>query len=372
VRWRGGGERGALARSSPGLLRRRTPSALRQLLADAEADAPLLRVRLDALQAAWQLQHAPGVKTVSFGVWPPGAAVGEVLLKRGKGWQAFGQHTGARTLLYPEETLFLMESDRLVCFPDVGARTPLTLHAGYAAAAAAGVSSARYAAFAHLCRMGFVVRRCGLPWFLDRRGWAHAAHEEAELEASGDAQPAAAGAGSAPEGEDEEAPDGWLADCEAARAEPDEAAQPPLEEATQPVTQEPSQPPCADADAVPAHEGACRGWWPASAWEPAPLPAAAAQPAVRARSPQHARLPAEPAWGAPEVVYDVWPPRSTFNKRLAGAPQFRLCLCEARPPSAAELAAMSAASAPVPVKCVIVKPGIFMGFEVGLSAAVAS
>jgi hypothetical protein len=348
----------------------------------------VLRTRLNALQAAWELQHAPGAKTASYGVWPPAPAQGEVLLKRGKGWQAFGQHLGARTLLFPEETLFLMESDRLVCYGDVGARAPLSLHAGYAAAAAAGVTAERYAAFAHLCRMGFVVRRCGAPWFLDRRGWAHAAQEEA-LERQAEARCAEAAAATTA-----------AAATAAQQLQPVDAAAAGWEEADGDTPWEAAPPLPAEAEAELAEEeqsgaavlppavgdtlsaGSSRGWWPRSAWEAPPAPpgaaasAAAAAPACAAAAAAPvapavaaaavAGAAASGAAGAPELVYDVWPPRSTFNKRNAGPPSFRLCLSSSRPPSCTELAALTAASRGVPVKCAIVRPGMFIGFDVTL------
>lgn len=326
-------------------------------------DVPLLRARLDSLQAVWELQHAPRGKAVSYGLWPKGANRVEILFKRGKGWQAFGQHTGSRTLLLPEEALYLMESDRLVCLPAISSGAPLTLHAGYAAAMATGLTSAHYSAFAHLCRMGFVVRRCDEPWFLDRKGWAYAAQEEARLER--EEEPAAPGATEpvlppvADEGDD--APwvnPGW-----------GEQAVAPMAGVEQPVQSDALEPPPAAA----AGDAPCRTWWPAEAAPAyvaplAPLPVVEEAVAPAALPPPHAALPAGPAEDAPRVVYDVWPPRANFNKRTTGKPQFRLCITSVRPPAPAELAVMSAASAPVPVKSVIVRPGMFIGFDINLSA----
>ena len=323
---------------------------------------PLLRARLDSLQAVWELQHAPRGKAVSYGLWPKGADKVEILFKRGKGWQAFGQHTGSRTLLLPEEALYLMESDRLVCLPAISSGSPLTLHAGYAAAMAAGLSTTHYAAFAHLCRMGFVVRRCGEPWFLDRNGWAYAAAEEARLEREEDA---AAPAGAelvvpvvADEGDERpwEGP-GW-GEQAAPAADAEQAMQ----------TDEPQVAPPAAADGAP-----CRAWWPAEAASfvapLAPLPPVAEEPLAPAvLPPADAPLPTGSPEDAPRVVFDVWPPRANFNKRTTGRPSFRLCITSVRPPAPAELAAMGAASAPVPVKSVIVRPGMFIGFEISLSA----
>ena len=330
---------------------------------------PLLRARLDSLQAVWLLQHAPRGKAVSYGLWPKGADKVEILFKRGKGWQAFGQHTGSRTLLLPEEALYLMESDRLVCLPALSSGAPLTLHAGYAAALATGLSSAHYAAFAHLCRMGFVVRRCGEPWFLDRKGWAYAAAEEARLER--DEEPAPASAEPVPvavaaEDADEQAWEGGAWGDGAAspqRAAADAEQQPPSDVPMQ--------------TAAGLGDAPSRAWWPAQAAGPAPPPvpppAPPAAPAEEFVPPAALQAPvtltpAGAAEDAPRLVYDVWPPRANFNKRTTGTPQFRLSITSVRPPAPAEVAALSAASAPVPVKSVIVRPGMFIGFDINLSA----
>jgi len=114
---------------------------------------------MDALESAWQLEHEASSRNLTYGLWPPGSSTVEVLLRRSKGWNAFGRTQGQRTLLNPEEALFLMESDRLLAYRAVGDHLPMSLHAGYAAAAAVGLTSERYAVFAHLCRLGFIVRR---------------------------------------------------------------------------------------------------------------------------------------------------------------------------------------------------------------------
>ena len=346
----------------------------------SEADAVTLRARLDALQTVWQLQHAPHAKHVSYGTWPHGAQQAEVLAARGKGWQAFGQHTGSRTLLFPEEALFLMESDRLVCYPGVEARAPMTLHAGYAAAAAAGVTPERYAAFAHLCRMGFVVRRCRAPWILDRRGWAHAKLEEARLARE---EELGSGGAAAPAGEQVDAHDQDIDDAEGEGWDDQAAAEQQQQRAVADATPaadvhaplvaplSTSPPTLASTDA--ASTGS-RGWWPRSGWEAGAAFQAAPlmpTPTTHAQAVAGSSAPAAPqaarSAGAPELLYDVWPPRSTFNKRCAGPPAFRLCVSTARPPSCDELAAITSDSAPVPVKCVIVRPGMFVCFKVVLA-----
>jgi len=322
---------------APGQVRGARGRRLRRLtcaqLFATEEDLPLLRSRLDALQTAWQLEHAVTPRWVSYAVWPLGSANVEVLLKRGKGWNAFGTHIGPRTVLCAEEALFLMESDRLVVYRDARDEVPISLHAGYASALAAGISAERYTAFAHLCRLGFVVHRHGTPWFVDSRS-----AEAAEV-----AEPASA------------AFDAPACEPPAAPLEPPAA---PLEPPATPL--EPPEPPAEPLEAAaPPHPS--RAWWRSDHW-PVPPPTC---PPLEVEPPPSAAEASASAW-TPELLYDVWPPQSVFTKKRVGKPFFRVCLSTARPPNAAETAALAARSGNVPVKCIIVKPGIVIGFDVGV------
>ena len=57
-----------------------------------------------------------------------------------------------------------------------------------------------------------------------------------------------------------------------------------------------------------------------------------------------------------------------FTRKRPPLPSFRVALCSHRPPSGAECAALCRASGSVPVKCVVVRPGIVIGFDVALQA----
>ena len=304
-----------------------------QLFSTAE-DVPVLHSRLDALHSAWQLEHALQARWASYAVWPHGSATAELLLKRGKGWNAFGTHVGPRTLLCAEEALFLMESDRLVVYRAAGDAVPLTLHDGYASALASGVSPEQYTAFAHLCRLGFVVHRHGTPWFMDSL-----AESTAIAAAAADPLVDAAGAPFPPVDELGGAASEQAVAVAEAAAEPIRAAEPVL--------------------AAPA--AASRAWWRSDAWPAAP---ASGLPLV-VEPPISAAEASASAW-APRLLYDVWPPQAVFTKRRVGKPFFRVCLSTFRPPNAAETAALAAKSGNVPVKCIIVKPGIVIGFDVGV------
>jgi hypothetical protein len=328
-----------------------------QLFSTAE-DLPLLNSRLDALESAWQLEHAPAARFVSYALWPPGSSTCELLLKRGKGWNAFGQHQGPRTVLSAEEALFLMESDRLVVFRSATDPVPLSLHAGYAAALAAGVTPERYAAFSHLCRLGFVVHRHGTPWFLDsREAEAAAAADGAAEECPEPSLPSVEDLGAAAMHE----PAADLDDPEALAPDADadaDLAEPEPEAEAEPVAAVEAEPPAADAPPL-----ASREWWSAKSWScPADFPGRR-ELAVDA-APAAAEC-AEARW-APQLLYDVWPPQSAFTKRRVGKPFFRVALCTPHPPSAADTARLSQQSGLVPVKYVIVQPGIVIGFDVSV------
>ena len=329
----------------------------------SEADLPTLRARLDALQSAWELAHAPGVRAVSFAVWPPGAHLVDVLLRRGKGWQSFGMLAGARNTLSAEEALFLMESDRLVVYRSAADEAPLSLHGGYAAASAAGVKADEYAAFAHLCRLGFVVKRCGerLPEEATPVAPEPALNdglpsvEELGVVAwqTGDAAGAVASEGAPspqqppPRDEAAEAPPGGApppaqpadAPREAAAAA---AATVPAAGAAEPAAAEPAAappaPPPAEVDAPPPPPP--RGWWPppgspGCAWPPHPHPHPHSHPHHPPPPPPH--LPhshlcavdappsdaeaASSAW-APSLVYDVWQPMARHTPSFSSPPHF--------------------------------------------------
>jgi hypothetical protein len=61
-----------------------------------------------------------------------------------------------------------------------------------------------------------------------------------------------------------------------------------------------------------------------------------------------------------------WSYRAFPDLATAPLPDLVTLLSSARPPNAAETAALAARSGNVPVKCIIVKPGIVIGFDVGV------
>jgi len=315
-------------------------------LFSGEEDLPLLQSRMDALQSAWQLKHEASSRHVSYGLWPPGSSVVEVLLRRGRGWNTFGQSQASRWLMIPEEALFLMESDRMLVYRAVGDEAPMTLHAGYAAAAETGLTAERYAVFAHLCRLGFAVRRnkSVAPRFEQYVSIAPAAPQVPPLAAEDlpGVTPAAT--------EDEPRVEGDAAD-----AADEEGGQPGADE------------PGADADAT--IQDACmqadhavstssRGWWRVGdAW-----PQAKANGLVLVDALPHEAQASADAWH-PELLYDVWNAR--FNLKFA-KPIFRVVMSTHRPPNAAEMAKLCRQNGSISLKCIVVKPGIVIGFDFGV------
>jgi hypothetical protein len=306
---------------------------------------------MDALESAWQLEHEASSRNLTYGLWPPGSSTVEVLLRRSKGWNAFGRTQGQRTLLNPEEALFLMESDRLLAFRAVGDDAPMSLHAGYAAAAAVGLTSERYAVFAHLCRLGFIVRR-------HSKASPRAEEDAADGPAAQEPQlptveDLATGASGSPL-DGGHLQDG-AQDGEAALGEQLEAGA------------------CAPggvhdgAHGTPAPVGGdtasapSRGWWrPGTSWPQGP----ASIPVLLDALPSEAQACAD-AW-RPELLYDVWTTARMCGKKWASRPIFRVVMSTHRPPTAEEMVTLARENGDVSLKCIVVKPGIVIGFDFGV------
>ena len=324
--------------------------SLRQLFSGPD-DLPLLRSRMDALESAWQLEHEASSRNLTYGLWPPGSSTVEVLLRRSKGWNAFGRTQGQRTLLNPEEALFLMESDRLLAFRAVGDHAPMSLHAGYAAAAAVGLTSERYAVFAHLCRLGFIVRRhskASLRGEEDAADGPNAAQEPqlptVEDLATG-ATAAAARGGRGPDG------------AAAAAGEAEQLEQGAHAPGSVLGGEHGTHAPVDGA----ASDTPCRGWWhPSAGWPQGQ----AAAPVLLDALPSEAQACAD-AW-RPELLYDVWTTARMCGKKWASRPIFRVVMSTHRPPTAEEMVTLARENGDVSLKCIVVKPGIVIGFDFGV------
>ena len=171
----------------------------------ALAAHPRLLARLRNLCAAWRAPAWISPNAVSVAAWRERPGVAEVLRRRGKHLAKLGYSCGPRLFLHPEETLFLVETQRLVLFASEtgeGAARPMSVAAtrrlcvgnddwnddddggndddddGKAKRAesenprfephrpsrAPRVSESRYRVFAHLLRRGLFARRFDAPF----------------------------------------------------------------------------------------------------------------------------------------------------------------------------------------------------------------
>ena len=136
---------------------------------------PRLLAKFRALCVALARRLSAHADNVTVAVWREELGVAEVLRPRGKHMNRMGYVVGARTFLFPEETAFLVETERLALLASLNPRDgePLSLRAARALCVGAPrhgsprgsrISSDLYALYAHLARRGYIVRRYGAPW----------------------------------------------------------------------------------------------------------------------------------------------------------------------------------------------------------------
>ena len=169
----------------------------------ALAAHPRLLARLRNLCAAWRAPAWISPNAVSVAAWRERPGVAEVLRRRGKHLAKLGYSCGPRLFLHPEETLFLVETQRLVLFASEtgeGAARPMSVAATrrlcvgndhwndddgndddddgkakraesenprfepHRSSRAARVSESRFRVFAHLLRRGLFARRFDAPF----------------------------------------------------------------------------------------------------------------------------------------------------------------------------------------------------------------
>ena len=168
----------------------------------ALAAHPRLLARLRNLCAAWRAPAWISPNAVSVAAWRERPGVAEVLRRRGKHLAKLGYSCGPRLFLHPEETLFLVETQRLVLFASEtgeGAARPMSVAATrrlcvgnddwnddggnddddgktkrpesenprfepHRSSRARRVSESRYRVFAHLLRRGLFARRFDAPF----------------------------------------------------------------------------------------------------------------------------------------------------------------------------------------------------------------
>ena len=150
---------------------------------------PRLLAKFRALCGALARRLSAHADNVTVAVWRAELGVAEVLRPRGKHLTRMGYQVGTRAFLFPEETAFLVETERCALLASVESAAPLSLRAVRALCVgtvrgssnasktennennAPTVSGDAYALYAHLARRGYVVRRFGAPWSADARFW---------------------------------------------------------------------------------------------------------------------------------------------------------------------------------------------------------
>ena len=150
---------------------------------------PRLLAKFRALCVALARRLSAHADNVTVAVWREELGVAEVLRPRGKHMNRMGYVVGARTFLFPEETAFLVETERLALLASLNPRDgePLSLRAARALCVGAPrhgsprgsrISSDLYALYAHLARRGYVVRRYGAPWNADSKNGEKLIHKK--------------------------------------------------------------------------------------------------------------------------------------------------------------------------------------------------
>ena len=143
---------------------------------------PRLLAKFRALCGALARRLSAHADNVTVAVWRAELGVAEVLRPRGKHLTRMGYQVGTRAFLFPEETAFLVETERCALLASAESAAPLSLCAVRALCVgtvrasktennAPTVSGDAYALYAHLARRGYVVRRFGAPWSADARFW---------------------------------------------------------------------------------------------------------------------------------------------------------------------------------------------------------
>ena len=147
---------------------------------------PRLLSKFRALCGALARRLSAHADNITVAVWRAELGVAEVLRPRGKHLTRMGYQVGTRAFLFPEETAFLVETERCALLASAESAVPLSLRAVRALCVgtvrasktsktdennALTVSGDAYALYAHLARRGYVVRRFGAPWSADARFW---------------------------------------------------------------------------------------------------------------------------------------------------------------------------------------------------------
>jgi len=125
--------------------------------------------KLRASIEAWSAKRGSNANSLPCAVWRDAVGRAEVVQVRGRHFHRFGCARAGSTWLLPEECAFLVETERLALFWSEDDEDVASVRSVYALLARCGIEWEDYAAYSHLCRLGYVTLRYGASWTVDAR-----------------------------------------------------------------------------------------------------------------------------------------------------------------------------------------------------------
>jgi len=126
-------------------------------------EAEMLRLRLEALEGIISAPRVNARSQLSEAVWEPGLRLARMVKPVGKHWETIGHFVtfddSQQMCLFPEEFVFLMESNNLEVTSSSKNGVPLSLQAAYDLMLGSGVSLEHFTVYSHLSRLGYKVVR---------------------------------------------------------------------------------------------------------------------------------------------------------------------------------------------------------------------
>lgn len=125
--------------------------------------------KLSASIEAWSAKRGSNASNLPCAIWRDAVGRAEVVQVRGRHFHRFGCARAGATWLLPEECAFLVETERLALFWSEDDEEVASVRSVYALLARCGIEWEDYAAYSHLCRLGYVTLRYGASWTTDAR-----------------------------------------------------------------------------------------------------------------------------------------------------------------------------------------------------------
>lgn len=118
---------------------------------------------------AWSAKRGSNANGLPCAIWRDAVGRAEVVQVRGRHFHRFGCARAGTTWLLPEECAFLVETERLALFWSEDDEEVASVRSVYALLSRCGIEWEDYAAYSHLCRLGYVTLRYGASWTTDAR-----------------------------------------------------------------------------------------------------------------------------------------------------------------------------------------------------------